>query len=377
MPREEPATNAWKPKNRRSPLAPCLIAAALLCTAAALLCAAGATAQEPPRSPEAPQPFVGEPYARPASTFLQQPPLEPPHAEWRETDERLSDLERRFSEKMAQEEAVRREVNKAEMRQRVAPPKERESFRHHIGQLHERLGDLWAQKEEILHSMMETSEQQMHRLRERLDMLHREHDEPDEVLEVTPGETAEWEGLTVVVPRLVEPEGDAPWSVRLEARRPEAEPEELTLPQGRPLLYGPFELEPIEIIPPGVEDQERGLVRFAVRRFPPEEMAERRLAAKDREIGRLEEESEHLAARLREESDRLPEAEREEIERDLRENLERVFELKMEMREHEEQMIARELEEFRNRSAMRREHRAEIIDRRMRQMLGEGEWMEW
>ncbi|WP_457651172.1 hypothetical protein [Rhodocaloribacter sp.] len=88
-------------------------------------------------------------------------------------------------------------------------------------------------------------------------------------------------------------------------------------------------------------------------------------------------EMEREASRLAREARRAEGDEREKLEAELQEKLEAIFERKMELREKRVEKLEEALEEARTRLEERRKAREEIIQRRLRDLLGEEDLYEW
>ncbi|WP_456427122.1 hypothetical protein [Rhodocaloribacter sp.] len=93
----------------------------------------------------------------------------------------------------------------------------------------------------------------------------------------------------------------------------------------------------------------------------------------DAEVREMEREASRLARKAR----RADDDEREKLEAELQEKLEAIFERKMELREKRVEKLKEALEEARARLEERRKAREEIIQRRLRDLLGEDDLYEW
>ncbi|GIV59495.1 MAG: hypothetical protein KatS3mg043_0584 [Rhodothermaceae bacterium] len=94
---------------------------------------------------------------------------------------------------------------------------------------------------------------------------------------------------------------------------------------------------------------------------------------RDEEVMRLEREARQLARELR----RAEGAERKRREDELRKKLEAIFERKMQLSQERLDALQEELEEARERLEARRRARSEIIERRLKELLGERDLYAW
>src|SRR5690606_11524026 len=88
-------------------------------------------------------------------------------------------------------------------------------------------------------------------------------------------------------------------------------------------------------------------------------------------------ELEHEARRLAREARQADGAERERLEGELRAKLEAIFDEKMKVRRERVERLERDLREARDAVDARQRARAEKIDRRLRELLGEEDALEW
>lgn len=91
------------------------------------------------------------------------------------------------------------------------------------------------------------------------------------------------------------------------------------------------------------------------------------------EIARMDAETHRLAREAR----RAEGAERQRLERELREELETIFERKLELRSKHIETLEDRLNEERETLEERRQSRNEIIERRLRDLLGEDDALDW
>ena len=89
----------------------------------------------------------------------------------------------------------------------------------------------------------------------------------------------------------------------------------------------------------------------------------------------MEAESQALAARIR----ALPEdsPEREALTAELRQKLEEIFSMKEENRRRETEQLEKELSKLRDQLQKREQSREQIIDRRLKELIGERQALDW
>ena len=99
-----------------------------------------------------------------------------------------------------------------------------------------------------------------------------------------------------------------------------------------------------------------------------------RLGAREhREVAQLERESRELAREAREAEG----AEKSRIEAELREKLTEIYEKKMELRRDRMEELEKKLDAERDALRKRSEAREQMIDRRQRMLMGEGDVLDW
>jgi hypothetical protein len=91
------------------------------------------------------------------------------------------------------------------------------------------------------------------------------------------------------------------------------------------------------------------------------------------EIARME----HEARRLAREARNASGAERSRLQQDLRESLDEIFDLKLDQRRLRVERLTEELEKQRNLLGQRSSARQEIIQRRINELMGEGDALDW
>ena len=96
-------------------------------------------------------------------------------------------------------------------------------------------------------------------------------------------------------------------------------------------------------------------------------------AREHREVAELERESRELAREAREAEG----AERSRIEAELREKLTDIYEKKMELRRDRVEELEKKLDAERDALRQRSEAREQMIDRRQRMLMGEGDVLDW
>lgn len=92
-----------------------------------------------------------------------------------------------------------------------------------------------------------------------------------------------------------------------------------------------------------------------------------------RRLSELERESRELARRVRE----AEAAERSRLEADLRQKLDEIFDTKLKLRRERIERLEDRLRTERERLRAREEARADMIDRRMRTLVGDEDLLEW
>lgn len=92
-----------------------------------------------------------------------------------------------------------------------------------------------------------------------------------------------------------------------------------------------------------------------------------------REVAEMEREARDLARQIR----RAEVGERPALEAELRDRLDAIFDRKLELREDTVQRLRERSDEERANLDRRREAREDIIDRRMRSLLGEDDFLDW
>ncbi len=96
-------------------------------------------------------------------------------------------------------------------------------------------------------------------------------------------------------------------------------------------------------------------------------------AEEQRRLSELERESRELARRAREAEG----TDRERLEADLRRKLDEVFDAKLELRRQRIERLEERLRTEREHLRAREEARADMIDRRLRTLMGEEDLLEW
>lgn len=86
---------------------------------------------------------------------------------------------------------------------------------------------------------------------------------------------------------------------------------------------------------------------------------------------------EHEARQLARDARRAEGAERQRLERELRTKLETIFDRKMTLRRERTEALERELQEERENLQARQSARQDMIERRMRELLGKDDALEW
>ena len=100
---------------------------------------------------------------------------------------------------------------------------------------------------------------------------------------------------------------------------------------------------------------------------------EGRLFVEDAEVRRMEREAHTLAQRVR----RAEAADRSALEQELRAKLDALFEHKMDLQAERIERLEQELQEQRGRYEARRRAQDEIVERRLRELLGEKNVLDW
>jgi hypothetical protein len=113
--------------------------------------------------------------------------------------------------------------------------------------------------------------------------------------------------------------------------------------------------------------------QFKNQRFPFMAKREKRMHEREKRIF----ESEIMVEALATKYENASESEKERIKRDLRSELEKLFDQKEERRKEEVEELQKELKELQKSLAIRQKNKKEIIERRVQELLNEDHYLDW